>query len=223
MKKLTDIVHRGTIAGLATTNAPKLFETLFEFDWYNSLHIEWVKTVTKDEKHLKILEIGCGPGSLLHALACNGHDSHGVDKSIKMVKYAQKSYPNQSNLQFKHAEGGTLPYENNQFDAVIAASVINVVDNPWAILKEARRVAKTNAVSSFILPSPQMTASAADHYAKENNITGLSAAALHMWASLSKKIPEEKALDIAEESGMRSLSVRHYLEGMIYSVSEGTQ
>ncbi|MGL4523882.1 MAG: class I SAM-dependent methyltransferase [Bacilli bacterium] len=73
----------------------------------------------------KILEIGCGGGSTLHALEKNGIGEHlfGIDYSVDALEIARKK--NIKNIQsgkitLQHASAENLPFPDNHFSSVLA-------------------------------------------------------------------------------------------------------
>lgn len=94
----------------------------------------------------KILDLGCGPGSItigLAKLASKGHVTGG-DASEDIVQQAQSLAQAQHvhNVTFTQIDGNSLPYEDDSFDIVFAHQVLQHVAEPVAMLKEMRRVTK---------------------------------------------------------------------------------
>lgn len=92
---------------------------------------------------IKIAELGIGPG---HSLAYypTGTELTGIDLSDQMVNKARerlKEMPGiTAELAVMDATNTTLP--DNTYDLVTSFSVITVVDDPAALLKEAVRICK---------------------------------------------------------------------------------
>lgn len=102
-------------------------------------------------KSLKILDIGCGDGSLLKEVINKGHDLYGVDISEEQLKIAEK---NGIKTQKLNVDSDLLPFSDEFFDTVICSEVIEHVLLPENILKEVRRTLKNGG--QFILTTPNL-------------------------------------------------------------------
>jgi len=100
----------------------------------------------KFERHLKILErsrngtknlleVGCGSGIFLETASKHGWKVHGLDISPQAVGLALKNCPT-AHVICAPIEGSGLPKET--FDVIALWDVIEHVDDPEALLKEAR-------------------------------------------------------------------------------------
>ncbi len=86
----------------------------------------------------RVLEIGCGDGSVLEQLGTvSGWDVQGVDISASGVSAAQSR-----GVVAEVFNGETLPFENRSFDLVVMTHVVEHLENPRHLLREAARVAK---------------------------------------------------------------------------------
>ena len=82
---------------------------------------------------LRLLDIGCGPGSITIGL---GTDSIGVDRAPVTIE----------GVPVAAADGAALPFVDASFDALYANALLQHVPDPLAVLREARRVARPGAV-----------------------------------------------------------------------------
>lgn len=86
-----------------------------------------------------ILDIGCGRGDLVCKIAkkskCIG---------IDLVEGKRKNIERTKNAEFRVADAGYLPFENNYFDKVVLSSVLQMVGDNRRVLQESHRVLKHN-------------------------------------------------------------------------------
>lgn len=96
------------------------------------------------DKELKILEIGCGPGALaesLHRWYPNAHIT-GLDRDTKFIEFAKEKV---SDISFVEGDATDLPFPDNTFDVTISNTVQEHIE-PSAFWGEQRRVLKPGGV-----------------------------------------------------------------------------
>ena len=86
-----------------------------------------------------LLDVGCGPGSVLGAARRAGFASVGVDADDSMLDLARRNYPD---IDVVRGALPNLPFTEAQFDAVAANFVVNHTPDPRASVRELRRVAR---------------------------------------------------------------------------------
>ncbi len=89
-----------------------------------------------------VLECACGTGLLTAVLAPRCRSVVATDFSEKMLARAEKKCAKFGNVRFEKADILRLPYPGAQFDAVVAANVIHLLDEPLRALAELRRVCR---------------------------------------------------------------------------------
>jgi len=99
---------------------------------------------------MRILDCGCGPGSITRGLAkfaCQGHVT-GVDVSPEQLQLAHEAASKRGlvNIGFEAASIYELPFADDAFDAVLAHAVFQHLGDPEAALKEMHRVVKPGGV-----------------------------------------------------------------------------
>ncbi|MBE9199422.1 MULTISPECIES: class I SAM-dependent methyltransferase [unclassified Nodularia (in: cyanobacteria)] len=91
----------------------------------------------------RILDIGCGNGSLTNLIAQSGYEVVGVEESKSGVELAKQVFPN---CQFIQGSIYNLPYAEigDNFDLVIAAEVIEHLFLPRELVRNAKKCLKPN-------------------------------------------------------------------------------
>ena len=107
-----------------------------------------VKSINKSDV---VLEYACGTGMISAAIAPVCNSLTATDFSEGMLKQARKKCKGFPNVKLQTADITSLDYENESFDAVIAANVIHLLDNPYQALAELDRVCKTGG--KLIIPT----------------------------------------------------------------------
>ena len=89
------------------------------------------------------LDVGCGTGALSEAILSEAAPSAvvGVDPSPAFVAYAAEQIPD-PRASFREGDAEHLPVDDDSFDTVVSALVLNFVPDPSAALREMRRAAR---------------------------------------------------------------------------------
>lgn len=112
----------------------------------NAVRIPWI--ISEIGENRSVLDIGCGAGFLTNALAKEGHSVYGIDISEKSLKTA-KQYDTTNSVRYEKASAYTLPYPDQNFDVVSAMDVLEHVEDPLQLIKEASRVLKPDGLFFF--------------------------------------------------------------------------
>lgn len=100
--------------------------------------------------HMRILDIGCGPGTITADLAELVPDGHvtGVDRAPEIVARARATAAGRglANTDFAVADVHALDYPDDTFCVVHAHQVLQHVGDPVRALREMKRVAKPNGI-----------------------------------------------------------------------------
>lgn len=89
-----------------------------------------------------VLDVGCGTGSFLAAYVAAGCRGFGIDASPAMLERAERRLGGRADLRLGDAT--RLPYEDDSFELVLAATLLHELDEParGAALAEMARAVK---------------------------------------------------------------------------------
>ncbi len=90
----------------------------------------------------RVLECACGTGLLSGVIAARCRHLTATDFSEKMLKRAARKYGACGNVTFEPGNILQLRYPDASFDAVVAANVIHLLDEPVRALGELARVCR---------------------------------------------------------------------------------
>jgi SAM-dependent methyltransferase len=85
----------------------------------------------------RVLDVGCGSGELLRAIAAAGALASGVDPSPGMVEFARSVAPG---ADVRRGEAQRLPWPDGSFDVVTAVNALQFADDTVEALAEFARV-----------------------------------------------------------------------------------
>jgi SAM-dependent methyltransferase len=103
----------------------------------------------------RVLDVGCGTGSLLFRLAAQDLAAiDGIDFSAGFIDYI-KSQTTDPRITARQGDACTLPYANAAFDRAFCQLVLHFVSDPGQAIAEMRRVVR---------PGGMITAATWDHF-----------------------------------------------------------
>lgn len=95
-----------------------------------------------------ILDVGCGAGLLTNSLALDGHSVTGIDLSEQSLKTAER-YDTTKSVKYIPANAYSLPFPDQSFDVVCAMDILEHVETPNQLIREAARVLKKDGIFFF--------------------------------------------------------------------------
>lgn len=116
----------------------------------NALRAPWVaeKIETAFKGPVDLLDIGCGGGFLSNFLAHAGHRVTGIDLSEGSLNVARR-HDDSGKAIYLHANAYELPFTSNSFDVVCAMDILEHVNEPDRLIREARRVLRPGGLFFF--------------------------------------------------------------------------
>ena len=98
----------------------------------------------------RILEIGCGIGTVVNELSSKGHDIAGIDISGEAIEYGRKKY---SDIRMEVQAAETLPYEDESFEVVLSFDLFEHIAAIDKHISEVRRVLGPGGYYLFQTPN----------------------------------------------------------------------
>ncbi len=136
--------------------------------WPNTDAVRFVaKYLSKTIRHeVKVLELGCGPGSNLWMIAEEGFSTFGIDFSAKSIEFATENLSKrQLKAQLDVGDFRSLKYGNNQFNAIVDvfSTWAMTSDDLLKVLSEVHRVLMPGGY--FFSCTPSVYSEAFQNYA----------------------------------------------------------
>jgi len=200
---------------LLANDQPGLFAAIGELDWYAGSHRRWI-----EDQGLRggdrVLEVGCATGALTTYLADIGYRVTGLDRSDDMIRRGRIDHPG---VDLVVGDATSLPHDSGAFDAVVAASVVNVVPDARRVLSEMKRVCAPGGTISVLVPSTDFTDDDFEALLTTLRLTGFSAAALKKWHRSAAKMNPSAVASLFRGAGLEPAAPVSYLNGMLIAVT----
>lgn len=120
------------------------------------VRVPFLRHALDDLESPRVLDVGCGGGFLLRALAELGAAPVGVDVAAAALRAAASV-----TSALVRADGARLPFANASFDAVLLSEVLEHVAEPERVLREAGRVVRAGGIILVTVPNRTLLSRAA--------------------------------------------------------------
>jgi ubiquinone/menaquinone biosynthesis C-methylase UbiE len=166
-----------------------------------------------------VLDVGCGPGSLVRKLAREVELAYGCDADHYMLEQAQKLAAEEGlyNVEFLVGTLPDLPYAPDRFEVVTATNVIFLQRNPAAALCDMAKVCKPNGLIAMLNPSPQMSVAAATAHADQHQLIDLNRVSFINWGNVaeqSHRFSEAQIVKMFEAVGLSEIVIEAKIGGL---------
>ena len=116
----------------------KKIRRIEEGNWWYVSRLELVNQIVKEfnKKKLKILDVGCGTGSVMESFS-KEYDVIGVDSMEQAVRYTSKR-----GIKVRKGNAKNLPFKKNSFDVVLCLDILEHIKNDGKVVEEVYKVLK---------------------------------------------------------------------------------
>jgi ubiquinone/menaquinone biosynthesis C-methylase UbiE len=129
-----------------------------------------IRDAARLDRTARALDVACGPGIVVEALARDGGEVVGCDITPEMLQRAEQrcAKAGLGNVRFVPGRAEALPFDDESFDAVVSRSALHHFVDPAATLREMARVLKRGGrIVTLDVTASEDPAEAALHNALE--------------------------------------------------------
>jgi len=127
-----------------------------EHDDTSSPWYQWASQQLIDVKGLRTLEVACGWGGFVRALARKGADAVGLDFSLAALKIGRErslKFREESRATFVQGDAQALPFPDEYFDLIVSCETIEHLPQPERGVSEFHRVTKPGGILFLTTPN----------------------------------------------------------------------
>src|SRR5215831_17669247 len=112
-------------------------------DWSKTLAPLFIEFIAGIKDGNRVLDVGCGTGSLTFSIADTTRASKivGIDPSVGYLEYARANN-SRPHVAFEMGDAQKLPYDDGSFDCRVSSLMIQFVPDAHKAVQEMRRVTK---------------------------------------------------------------------------------
>ena len=171
------------------------------------------------DRNAHVLDVGCGPGSLVRKLAGVVTFACGCDADQGMIAQARQlaAAAGLRNVEFRLGVLPDLPYAPDRFDLVTATNVIFLQRNPTAALCGMVNVCHPGGLVAMLNPSPQMNVAAATAHADQHGLIDLNRVSFINWGNVAEqnhRFSEAQIMKMFEAVGLRDVVIEAKIGGL---------
>jgi 2-polyprenyl-3-methyl-5-hydroxy-6-metoxy-1,4-benzoquinol methylase len=118
------------------------------YRWLINDIVSYMKPISKS-KHIKLLDVGSGPGLLMHVANSLGLETMGIEPSSTAYKYSVKHF----GLNVKNTTIEKVDKSIGKFDIITSYLVLEHILNPLDFLKQTSRFLSSNGMICIVVPN----------------------------------------------------------------------
>lgn len=168
----------------------------------------------------RVLDVGCGPGHVARRMAETVQEVMGVDRSRAMIRLARRAARRlgRSNVQFECAETEHLPFPSQSFDLVVATTLLYLLRDPLAALREMARVARPGGRIATMDPHVSMSPERMERFVAARALPHRGAQKLRQWARAATFFHRFESHELAglyQSAGLVQIEMEKWWDGMV--------
>ena len=159
----------------------------------------------------KVLDFGCGPGTLALALEDMGYDVLGVDGAQQMIEVARAEAERRKSKRVRFAvmNAEDLSLEAESYDAVICSSVLEYIDDDMRFVADIARVIRTGGYFLVSVPHTASVFGMGEDIMKRSAAYTRAARRQHLTFS-RRRYQKKQFLGILEREGFGSFCCTYF-------------